>query len=101
MRRSLGRATVPASAGWWPSTTSSSVVLPVPLGPTSAARRPATSENVTSSNSTRVPNAFFRPLTESTGRGYRRTPTAPPGQGQSVGTARPTRSTRPVMPSLA
>ena len=55
MVSSLGRCTSPASASVMPRTISSSVVLPAPLPPTSAMRRPGESWNVTSRNSTRAP----------------------------------------------
>src|SRR3954464_10584211 len=67
MRRPLGRCTSPSSGSWVPMRISMSVVLPSPLQPTRAWRRPGSRRSDTSRNSSRGPNDFDRPDAVSTG----------------------------------
>src|SRR4051794_22777129 len=67
MRRSFGRCTSPVSGSCVPMRISMSVVLPSPLPPTSAWRRPGSRRSDTSRNSRRGPNDFESPDAVSTG----------------------------------
>ena len=78
IRVPLARLTVPVSGGSTPATIFSSVVLPVPLAPTKASRRPGRTWKATSENSVLGPCAFLMPLTVITAPRVGRQPPALP-----------------------